>query len=575
MPTAAVAFIVHPVSRRRDVVLTFRRWFSQPTVTCSTTSFIAHNELSGRRALCQRGINLMFTRRTLLKRGGCAVLVATAPRFMRIASAQSTGYDFYISPTGSDSNPGTLASPWSITAINSHWSTYAGKSVGVLPGTYNVHSLCQAGSFNQPALSVNGGTASSPTLIQSTTPRAAILTGANPSGGGYPTVECGILGQGQYYKAPPNLGNVIIDGFLITRSYQYGLAFYLAGPSGMSGGTGLEGGATGLEVRNCEVFDIGGNDNDNVAAIYLQGYTGAWIHNNKLHSVQPATNGENPDDVAGIYSYYCHSNIYEYNTIYDCNNGIFDKYFPNGNHTWRYNYIESAGLSPQNAVHGGSGGQLSGDTQTIHNNIMLCPSANGWDGSLGASISTQSLLFYNNTMVFGSGNSGIFYPAAAPNAYITNYNNVYHLSSGSLGYGGILQLVANSIKHSNYNLYGAIAVSGSFLTLAPTSNIGMPSNSYTLSQGQSALGLDMNSKAVDPTFVNPTLSAKSLNPAGWALAGGTAGSASGSDPGRVGGVSGGAVCDMGAWGGASAPTQIGCNFGTALAVPNAPVLTVS
>src|SRR6266404_4313809 len=114
---------------------------------------------------------MFLTRRTLLKRGGCAVLATAVPGLIRTASAQSTSYDFYISPTGSDSNPGTQASPWSITAINSKWTTYAGKSVGILPGTYNVYSLCQAGSYNQPALSVNGGTSGSPTLIQSTTPR--------------------------------------------------------------------------------------------------------------------------------------------------------------------------------------------------------------------------------------------------------------------------------------------------------------------------------------------------------------------------------------------------------------------
>jgi hypothetical protein len=516
----------------------------------------------------------MFTRRTLLKRGGCAVLAtAVVPRLIRNAVAQTTTYDFYISPTGSDSNSGTQASPWSITALNSHWTTYAGKSVGVLPGTYNVYSLCQAGSFNQPALSVNGGTASSPTLIQSTTPRAAILTAANPSGGGYPTTECGILGQGQDSKAPPNLGNVIIDGFYITRSYQYGLAFYLAGPSGTSGAAGTEGGPTGLEVRNCEIFDIGGNDNDNVAGIFMQGYTGAWIHNNKIHSVQPATNGENPDDVAGIFSYYCHSNIYEYNTIYDCNNGIFDKFYPNGNHTWRYNYIESAGLYPQNAVHGGSGGQLSGDTQTVHNNILLCPNGNGWDGSLSALLSSQNLVYYNNTMVFGSGTEAIYYPAGS-SAKITNYNNVYHINSGSPSYGGILEMVTGTIQQSDYNLYGTVATSGKYLTTAPASDPGIPSNTYTISQGQSALGFDVHSAASNPSFVSPTLSATALNPAGWGLVAGTPGSASSSSPGRVGGVSSGAVCNMGAWGGATAPTQIGCNFSTT-AVPNSPVLKVS
>jgi len=379
------------------------------------------------------------------------------------------------------------------------------------------------------------------------------------------------LGQGQYSKAPPNLGNVIVDGLYITRGFQYGMSFYLAGPSGMVGGTGTEGGPTGLEIRNCEVFDIGGNDNDNVAGIYLQGYTGAWIHNNKIHNVQPATNGQNPDDVAGIYSYYCHSNIYEYNTIYDCNNAIFDKYYPNGNHTWRYNYLESNGLYPQNCVHGGSGGLISGDTQTVHNNIMLAPQTGFWDGSLSNLASKQSLLFYNNTCLFAAGHGGPSYPAAGSGANVTQYNNVW--SYPSCDYGGVWNYPSPSLVASDYNLVGTYAASSKALGMSSLANLGVPTL-YTLAAWRAAFGLDQHSAALNPSFVSPTFSAASLNPRGYALVAGTAGSASGSSPGRVGGVSSGATCDMGAWGGASAPTQIGCNF-SAVVTPNPPTLTVS
>jgi hypothetical protein len=181
-------------------------------------------------------------------------------------------------------------------------------------------------------------------------------------------------------------------------------------------------------------------------------------------------------------------------------------------------------------------------------------------------------MFYNNTLIFGPGGQGIYYPAGgstvSPQAMFTNYNNIYSISSGTPNYEGILALVAGSIALSDYNLYGSIAASGQYLTLAPTSNPGAPSNAYTLSSWQNALGFDTHSAALNPSFVNPT----SLNPPGYALTTGTAGSASGSNPGRVGGVSGGAPCDMGAWGGASAPTQIGCNFGPAPVVPNPPVI---
>ena len=61
----------------------------------------------------------------------------------RAYSSQPSGttFDYYVSTTGSDSNAGTLASPWAITAINTKQATYAGKRVGLLPGTYDVSGL--------------------------------------------------------------------------------------------------------------------------------------------------------------------------------------------------------------------------------------------------------------------------------------------------------------------------------------------------------------------------------------------------------------------------------------------------
>jgi hypothetical protein len=518
---------------------------------------------------------LMFTRRTLLKRGGCAALATAVPMLIRTARAQSTTYNFYISPTGSDSNPGTLAQPWSINAINTKQSTYAGKSVGVLPGTYNIYALCQAlassGSQQTAALSINGGTAGSPTLIQSTVARQAIITAANPSGGGYPSNPCGMIGQGGG-NPPPNLGNVIIDGFYITRGFQYGVNFYLNSTEVAMNSNG-DGGATGIEVRNCEIFDIGGVVDNNVAGVFLQNCTGAWIHNNKIHSVQPSSGG-NATDVAGIFSYYCYSNIYEYNTIYDCNQAFRDKFYPNGNHTLRYNYVEINGLFPTGALGDGSGGSV-GDTYTVYNNIFNVIGAgaalwytNVWPG--GKSLNS-GYAFYNNTCIFPSGGNGAFLPAGGANvgasAKAKHYNNIYHYA-GTPNYQGVLAVVAGGLSMSDYNLYGAAAASGAYLTVAPFSNPGAPSNSYTLSGWQNALGVDAHSAAVNPTFLSPT----SLNPAGFALVAGTAGSAGGSNPGKVGGVVGGALIDMGAWGGSSPPSQIGCNFSAVGAVPNPPVI---
>ena len=162
----------------------------------------------------------MVTRRTPLKQSAYAALAwRAAPALIGTAHAAGdspSGFDYYIGPNGEDSNPGTYAKPWSITAINTHRAVYAGKRVGLLDGTYNVHDLCQKGSRHVPALGVNGGpSADAPTVIASVNPRKAILTAADPASGAYATNECAIIGQG--YLQTPNKGNVVLDGLAVTR----------------------------------------------------------------------------------------------------------------------------------------------------------------------------------------------------------------------------------------------------------------------------------------------------------------------------------------------------------------------
>ena len=325
----------------------------------------------------------MVTRRTVLKQGACATLSAAASSILThgisAESATPTAFDFYISPTGADANPGTRDRPWAITALNTRPRDYAGKKVGLLDGTYNVHSLCQSrqdmGVY--VGLAVNGGTASSPTVVAAVNARRAILTAQDPSTGAYPTKQVGLIGQG--YLQSANAGNVILDGLYVTRSFASGIHFYASNTP-----------APGVVVRNCEVFDIGGIVNTNPAGIKLRECNGALVQNNRVHSVQMAP-GHNAN---GILTFYCHSNVYEYNTIYDCNSGIYDKDARNGNATHRYNYIEIAGLYPTEAMTDCSGGN-AGDVLTVHNNIFVA--ATTWDSGGVVVPALQGLIFYNNT----------------------------------------------------------------------------------------------------------------------------------------------------------------------------------
>jgi hypothetical protein len=497
----------------------------------------------------------MVTRRTLLKQSACAALAwRAAPALIGTAYAASvspSGFDYYIGPDGEDSNPGTYARPWSITAINTHRAVYAGKRVGLLDGTYNVHDLCQKGSRHVPALGVNGGpSADAPTVIAAVNPRRAILTGADPSGGAYPTNECAIIGQG--YLQTPNTGNVVLDGLSVTRSYQYGILFYA--PVGTEFQTALvEGGSTGFVVRNCEIYDIAGLMNDNIAGVQMWFCTGALISNNNIHSIQPPA----PRPAGnGIQAFRCHSNIYEFNTIYDCSLGIYDKNNTNGNHTYRYNYIECAGLTPGSILLDGSGGN-PGDTLTVHNNVLVGPSIfDGLDALVAPS--PQSLLFYNNTCVFGGpkqADRGIFYPAGgntiSPAAMVTIYNNIVQCT-GQVGYGGLLSLCAGTIALSDFNVLSAVG-SNPLMSLVPVTQPRAVPRIYSLADWRSVTGMDRHSTTSAATFA----SAMDRTPTGFQLRAGSTHTTAG----RVGGVASGAPTAVGAWGGGA--TQIGCNFGPA------------
>ena len=505
----------------------------------------------------------MVTRRTLLQQGAAtAVSWGTAPLLIGRAYAQaptSAGFDYYIGPNGSDSNPGTAAKPWAITAINTRRALYAGKRVGLLDGTYNVHELCQNGSIHEPALGVNGGpSADAPTVIAAVNPRQAILTAADPVSGAYPTKQCPIIGQG--YLQTANKGNLILDGLFVTRSYQYGILFYA--PAGSEFLTTLvEGGSTGVVVRNCEIYDIAGYMPDNVAGIMMWFCTGALITNNKIHSVQPPA--ERPAG-AGIQSYRCHANIYELNSIYDCSMGIYDKNNTNGGHILRYNYIECAGLTPGAPILDCAGGN-SGDTLTVHNNVIVGPTI--WAGlDMIVTPSQQSMLCYNNTCVFGGAKGsdhGIFYPAAgktvSPAAMVTFYNNVVHCN-GQVGYGGLVSFCEGSIALSDYNVLSASGASPT-MALVPVTKPRSVTKPYSLAEWRSATGMDQHSTSAAPLFSN----VMDRTPAGFQLRSGSA-----TAMGRVGGVASGAPVAVGAWGGGA--TQIGCNFGPA---PKAVTLDVS
>lgn len=511
----------------------------------------------------------LHSRRNVIKHGALVLGAMALPMWpMRRARAQSvTTFDYYISPSGSDSNPGTQAAPWAITAINTKQSVYAGKKVGLLDGTYSLYSACQAGAWNHAALVVNGGTASSPTLIAAVNPQKAILDAHNPSTGAYPTSECAIIGVGQG-DSPPNLGNFIIDGLVITGSNTFGITIHGQG----SGTINNQGGASGVVVRNCEIYDITSiSFGDNPAAVNPSYLTGFLLQNCLIH---PIENG-NTAQVCGLVSFNTLNNIYEYNTIYNATMAMEEKEGPQGGTTVRYCYLEgnSSSWATVKDFAGGRPGQVT----TFHHCIIVgqSPWENG-DATNSSNASQESLVCYNCTFYYGGGNfstSGLVWQSwgsgnsTSPAATETLYNNIYY-ATGSGSSGSDVLLTPGTILLSNYNCYqpAATSIGELYLKIVGASTL----TGDTLSVWRAATGQDVNSIAANPGFVKPT----AANPAGYQLASGSPCVGAG----RVGGVSSGAACNMGAWDGTV--TQIGCDFASGVAssgssLPDPPVLSVS
>jgi len=227
---------------------------------------------------------LCGSRRQFLGYGGALVGASIfVPLYPRSAAAQSTSFDYYISPTGSDSNPGTQASPWALTSINTKQSTYAGKRVGVLPGTYNCLSLSggsYTGSFSSPAFFIAAGSSNASTVIQSTTARGAILDGgANASNNpnGQPLI--GNVGTGCQY--------ITLDGFEIKNCFNRAISFgYQTGAfGGYSGPLSF-----GIVVQNCYVHAITNTlPAANTTGITIYSANGAIVQNNYITDIEDST----------------------------------------------------------------------------------------------------------------------------------------------------------------------------------------------------------------------------------------------------------------------------------------------
>lgn len=455
--------------------------------------------------------------------------IATASGYTQSAVGSATytigtvTFNYFVSPTGDDNNAGTLVSPWSITALNSKQSTYAGKNIGFLPGTYQygtvggvqttLYSLFQAApGTGNPIIAIQGGTSGTPTYIASCNSsgvyaaRGAIIDCSNPSGGAQPTVAAAIMGQTTYMTDNvTQYGYVTIDGLVIRNFTFAALMFYGAGGSLINNVT----------IQNCEIYN-GQNvvSNNNPGAIWLDFPANCQVTNCKIHDLQSNGSGSpstmqhagviqfNQDTAAGaatnvtnctFYNCYALSNKdghQQLNVSY-CYLGFGTFGSPGGTNSIGtvQNYLTGSGKTVNfhhNIVLGPVAGwaedNLANQGQVnIYNNTFYLPSSSTQAGGLCA------FTDYDTSASGGSGNFDFY-----NNLIWSNSSPPYQGVSMSNDPGAITKLGASgggtqSTWTANYNAYGTgmtfgySYTSGQYaLSLATWQGFGYDANSVTV-----------------------------------------------------------------------------------------------
>lgn len=455
----------------------------------------------------------------------------------------SSGFDFYISPTGSDSNPGTLGSPWAITALNTKSATYAGKRVGLLDGTYNTSALpASAGGFT-PALTVAAGDSTHQTVIAAVNPRMAILDDTGNS------VIRPIIGAQNSVLSYITLRDLKIRG-----GNQNSVTFE------MGSGRGV-----GIRIENCEVYNQSYSVVDITPAIFLTALDDAVVTNCYVHDI---TNTSQASSAVGVQMYGCKRTIIEKSTfdstVYVA---VHDKYASGSPRTdqqetvVRYNYFNANpiacwGFDNKDQTATPPSFPPYGPYKIHHNVFENCGDTLTNPGAFSAA---SPMEFYNNTLIANGANSN------GPNLHTlavgdepSYYNNIWYLSGASLGGWRALVVSINGAGSAytnaiDYNCYGP----GSISWVTQT-GLGYPflgGGTHYIEQTTSSAWKSATGKDAHSLFsTNADFTGTGSGPDRFKL--------NGTSPclnaGRVGGVSSGAAVHAGAWDGTV--TQIGKNW---------------
>lgn len=485
--------------------------------------------------------------------------------------AQPAAFNYFISPTGSNSNPGTLASPWALTAINAMQSTYGGTRVGIIgdQGSYDVSGLMNT-TYHTPVLNVNGGpNSSTKTYIASCNSSGVYVRGlatitANGNGfyGGGNANISSMIGCGIEVNRPANWGNWIIDGIKLTGFSLWAVHF-----GNYDGGGGQVPNAT---LQNCEI--TGGNAQSttvssgvNLGPIIMYAHTNCTVTNNYVHDNSGWTDA-NHFSAMYIWGLNGASSGVQVTYNHFVNTGnIHSKEATQYNSTVAYNYIDMTNKTPSGGstqnyagIFGFNADGGAGTLTSIHHNIIVNAfcyiSLTNDTGQFGWTTPVQ---IYNNTFVATANQAAgaVFctnaFETTAGSHVISGWNNLY--ADEGFTPASTYSYTTFNLDFStkwDYNIYGGHNLYGTVPSGTQSSSgfVGYSS----LAAWQSATGVDAHSTS---TTTNPFTNNGAFQLQYQVQSGSTA-----YQTGRVGGVSTGAACNVGAWDGTV--TEIGCSFVT-------------
>ena len=455
---------------------------------------------------------------------------ATKSASAQVTITATTGLAFYVSTTGSDSNPGTLSSPWR-TIQHAANSVQAGDSVYVRGGVYNE-------SVN---ISVSGSAIAGPITFQTYPGEQAIVDGTglvSPTSGtqglinivnqsyisiqgleirNYQTSSASgtpagiwVSGSGSNIQIVNNLIHNIVTTSETTGS-AFGIAVYgTAAPAsldavtisgnqvynlrtGTSESVNVDGNVTNFVIANNVVHD---NDNIGIDVIGFEGVSpdpaydyarNGTIAGNTIYNISAINNpGEgNQYDANGIYVGGSQV-VIERNLIHDVDIGIEMASEHQGHITSfvtaRNNLVYSA-----NSVGITIGGYASNVGGTDHCTIV------------------NNTLFQNDTKKTGSGEFQIQYYATS----IVFKNNIVYASPQGLFINNYTSSEPDPAD-VDYNLYY------SSLSSSTANFLWNGTNYVGFSSYQSATGKDSHSQYEDPQFLSltaPNLQVQPTSPA--------------------------------------------------------------